>query len=142
MKKNLGGLFLLGSFAFATAQTIKFDQTVLDYGTVAPGSDGNRVFTFKNTGDKPLILSNVAPGCGCTTPEWSRDPIMPGKEGKIKVHYNTTPGQFKKPIDIFSNDPANGRVTLYIQGNVDANLKTQEVPASKAEKVKNELHKK
>ena len=121
MKKIIGGLMFLGAFAFASAQTITFDKTTIDYGTIPANADGNRVFTFKNTGDKPLILSNVQPGCGCTASEYTKEPILPGKKGEIKVHYNTaTVAPFKKTIDVFSNDPKSGRVTLYIQGTVVA----------------------
>lgn len=121
MKKLVGGLLLLGAFAFSSAQTITFEKTTLDYGTVKANSDGNRVFTFTNTGDKPLIISNVQPGCGCTASDWTKEPILPGKKGEIKVHYNTANlNAFKKTIDVFSNDPANGRVVLYIQGTVVA----------------------
>lgn len=121
MKKLLAGFAILGTVAFASAQTISFDNTVLDYGTIKPGSDGNRVFVVKNTGDKPLIISNVKPSCGCTTPEWSKEPILPGKTGQIKVHYNTTPGSFQKMIEVFTNDPVNSRSVIHIKGNVDAN---------------------
>lgn len=121
MKKLLAGFAILGTVAFASAQTISFDNTVLDYGTIKPGSDGNRVFVVKNTGDKPLIISNVKPSCGCTTPEWSKEPILPGKTGQIKVHYNTTPGPFQKMIEVFTNDPVNSRSVIHIKGNVDAN---------------------
>lgn len=121
MKKLVGSLLLLGAFAFSSAQTITFEKTTLDYGTVKANSDGNRVFTFTNTGDKPLIISNVQPGCGCTASDWTKEPILPGKKGEIKVHYNTANlNAFKKTIDVFSNDPANGRVVLYIQGTVVA----------------------
>ncbi len=121
MKKLVGGLLLFGAFAFSSAQTITFEKTTLDYGTVKANSDGNRVFAFTNTGDKPLIISNVQPGCGCTASDWTKEPILPGKKGEIKVHYNTaTVAPFKKTIDVFSNDPANGRVVLYIQGTVVA----------------------
>lgn len=127
MKKIIGGLMLFGTFAIASAQTISFDKTTIDYGTIPVNADGNRVFTFKNTGDKPLILSNVQPGCGCTASEWPKEPIMPGKSAQIKVHYNTASAMpFKKSIDVFSNDPVNGRVVLYIQGTVDGNAKAQE----------------
>ena len=121
MKKLLAGFAILGTVAFASAQTISFDNTVLDYGTIKPGSDGNRVFVVKNTGDKPLIISNVKPSCGCTTPDWSKEPILPGKTGQIKVHYNTTPGPFQKMIEVFTNDPVNSRSVIHIKGNVDAN---------------------
>ena len=121
MKKLVGGLLLLGAFAFSNAQTITFDKTTIDYGTVKANSDGNKVFTFTNTGDKPLIISNVQPGCGCTASDWTKEPILPGKKGEVKVHYNTaTVAPFKKTIDVFSNDPANGRIVLYIQGTVVA----------------------
>ena len=120
MKKIFAGFALLGTIAFASAQTITFDQTTLDYGTVKPGADGHRVFTIKNTGDKPLIISNVQPSCGCTTPEWSKDPILPGKTAQIKVGYNTgIKGSFNKVIEVFSNDAANSRSVLYIKGNVE-----------------------
>lgn len=121
MKKLVGGLLLFGAFAFSSAQTITFDKTTIDYGTVKANSDGNKVFTFTNTGDKPLIISNVQPGCGCTASDWTKEPILPGKKGEVKVHYNTANlNAFKKTIDVFSNDPKSGRVTLYIQGTVVA----------------------
>ena len=121
MKKLVGGLLLFGAFAFSSAQTITFEKTTIDYGTVKANSDGNKVFTFTKTGDKPLIISNVQPGCGCTASDWTKEPILPGKKGEVKVHYNTaTVAPFKKTIDVFSNDPKSGRVTLYIQGTVVA----------------------
>jgi hypothetical protein len=84
MKKLVGGLLLLGAFAFSNAQTITFEKTTIDYGTVKANSDGNKVFTFTNTGDKPLIISNVQPGCGCTASDWTKEPILPGKKEKLK----------------------------------------------------------
>lgn len=120
MKKIFAGLFLTASFAFASAQTISFDKTTVDYGTVKNGADGHRMFTVKNTGDKPLIISNVKASCGCTTPEWSQDPIMPGKTAQIKVGYNTTlTGAFTKIIEVYSNDAANSRSVINIKGTVE-----------------------
>lgn len=120
MKKIFAGLFLTASFAFATAQTISFDKTTYDYGTVKNGADGHTMFTVKNTGDKPLIISKVQASCGCTTPEWSQDPIMPGKTAQIKVGYNTTiVGPFTKIIEVYSNDPANSRSVINIKGTVE-----------------------
>lgn len=122
MKHLFAGIALLGTFALASAQTITFDRTTYEYGEIKPSSDGTRFFTVTNTGDKPLILSNVKPSCGCTTPEFSQDPILPGKSAKIKVGYNTAlNGQFNKMIEVFSNDPVNSRSVLYIKGNVDPN---------------------
>lgn len=120
MKKILAGLFMTGALAFASAQTISFDKTTFDYGNVKAGADGHRFFTVKNIGDKPLIISEVKPSCGCTTPEWSKDPILPGKTAQIKVGYNTgIKGAFNKLIEVYSNDPASNRTVLYIKGNVE-----------------------
>ena len=120
MKKIFAGLFLAGSFALASAQTISFDKTVYDYGTVKVGADGHRMFTVKNTGDKPLIISRVQASCGCTTPEWSQDPIMPGKTAQLKVGYDTKiAGPFTKIIEVYSNDGENSRSVITIKGNVN-----------------------
>lgn len=120
MKKIFAALFLTASLTFATAQTISFDKTTHDYGTVKNGADGHRMFTVKNTGDKPLIISKVQASCGCTTPEWSQDPIMPGKTAQLKVGYNTTiTGPFTKIIEVYSNDPENSRAVINIKGNVE-----------------------
>lgn len=138
MKKILAGLFLTASFAFASAQTISFDKTTWDYGTVKNGADGHRVFTVKNTGDKPLIISKVQASCGCTTPEWSQDPIMPGKTAQIKVGYNTTiVGAFTKIIEVYSNDTANSRSVINIKGIVDGgtNVQTAQMKATAVQQV-------
>lgn len=119
MKKIFSGIALLGVFAFASAQTITFDKEVIDYGKVAVGSDGSRVFTIKNTGDKPLIISNVQSSCGCTIPKWTNDPILPGKTGSITVTYDTKRiGPIQKVIQVSSNDPVNGNSVVHIKGEV------------------------
>lgn len=121
MKKLIAGLSLFGFAFFATAQTITFDKTTIDYGTVSQNSDGHREYIVTNTGDKPLIVSNVVPSCGCTTPEWTKDPILPGKSGKIKVLYNTAiVAPFQKIIEVYSNDPQNSRSVVHIKGTVVA----------------------
>lgn len=133
MKKVLAALFITATVGIASAQSISFDKTTMDYGTVKTGADGNRTFVVKNTGDKPLILSNVKPSCGCTVPDWSKDPIMPGKTSEIKVHYNTKiNGKFTKQIEVFSNDPNSSRSVLTITGTVDPNA--QEKILTPAEK--------
>lgn len=120
MKKIFAVLSLTASFAFATAQTISLDKTTLDYGTVAYGSEGHRIFTIKNTGNKPLLISRVQASCGCTTPEWSPNPIMPGKTAPLKVGYNTTiAGPFTKIIEVYSNDAENSRTIINIKGTVE-----------------------
>lgn len=150
MKNLIAGIAFFGTFALASAQTITFDKTTFDYGTIKPNANGTRFFTVTNTGDKPLILSNVKPSCGCTTPEFSQDPIMPGKSAKIKVGYNTAlNGPFNKIIEVFSNDPANSRSVIYIKGDVNVNAPEpkpltaeEQKKAAKAEKKAAKLAKK
>ncbi|TCN70260.1 DUF1573 domain-containing protein [Acetobacteroides hydrogenigenes] len=75
-------------------------------------------FEFKNTSKVPLILTSVSASCGCTTPEWPREPILPGKTGKIKVTYNSQIiGAFTKLIYVYSNASTN-MVTLTIKGEI------------------------
>ena len=139
MKKLFAGLFLTASFAFAGAQTISFDKTTYDYGTVKNGADGHRMFVVKNTGDKPLIISKVQASCGCTTPEWSQDPIMPGKTAQLKVGYNTTiTGPFTKIIEVYSNDEANSRSVITIKGTVEETDNVA-VPSEAATEVVSEI---
>ncbi len=100
------------------APEIKFNKEVHDYGSILKGADGNCTFTFTNTGKEPLILSNVRSSCGCTVPTWTKDPILPGKTGKIDVHYDTNRlGQIAKQITVTSN-AKNATVVLNIKGNI------------------------
>jgi hypothetical protein len=101
-------------------ETIVFDKLVHDYGTIRQGSDGNCVFTFTNKGDKPLVLNNVSASCGCTVPQWPREPIPPGGKGEIKVKYDTNiAGSFNKSITVHSN-ASNNMVRLSVKGQVTA----------------------
>ncbi len=98
---------------------IVFAEKVHNYGTIQKGGDGNCEFTFTNTGDEPLILSNVRASCGCTTPSWTQKPVMPGKTGTIKVRYNTNNvGGFTKTVTVTSNAVNDSRLVLTIKGNV------------------------
>jgi len=65
-----------------------------------------------------MVITNVAASCGCTTPDWTRDPIMPGGEGFVKATYNAaSPGAFNKTVTVTSNIE-NGFVQLFIKGEV------------------------
>jgi hypothetical protein len=97
---------------------IKFDSQVHDYGTLYQGADGSCSFTFKNTGDEPLILSSVRSSCGCTVPKWPKDPILPGQTSSIQVTYDTKRlGTISKQITVVSNatEPS---LVLNIKGNI------------------------
>lgn len=129
MKKIFATISLvLFVFFAANAQTaaksdgpeIKFDKMEHDYGTITKGSDGSCVFKFKNIGNEVLVISDVRKSCGCTTPTWSKEPILPGQSGEIKVGYNTENiAPFSKTITVISN-AVNATVTLTIKGNVVA----------------------
>lgn len=98
---------------------IAFTQQEHDYGTIQKGGDGNCEFTFTNNGNEPLILSNVKASCGCTVPTWTKEPVMPGKNGTIKVRYNTNNvGPIQKTITVTSNAVDNPRIVLKIKGQV------------------------
>jgi hypothetical protein len=123
-------LFILSFLSFLTiglyaqenqvvkTDSIIFDKIAFDYGTIEQGSDGSCEFNFTNKGMVPLILNNVHASCGCTIPEWPKEPIEPGKKGVIKVKYNTNIiGSFSKSITVYSN-AKNAQVVLLIRGNV------------------------
>lgn len=102
----------------ASPDSIVFEKLVHDYGTIAQDSDGYCEFKFTNKGQSPLILSNVSSSCGCTVPNWPKDPILPGAAGTIKVKYDTKRvGNFNKSITVNSN-AINSMVLLRITGNV------------------------
>jgi hypothetical protein len=94
-----------------------------DFGKVAEGPVAEHIFEFKNIGKEPLIISNCNASCGCTTPEWNKEPILPGKKGKITVRYNTQGrvGPIAKSVYVTSNaalDEGKDRYELYIKGEV------------------------
>ncbi len=97
---------------------IEFKSEVIDYGTIDKGSDGVRTFEFTNTGNAPLIISNVKSSCGCTVPEKPKGPIMPGETGEIKVKYDTNRvNPIRKTITVMSN-AERPNIALKIKGLV------------------------
>jgi hypothetical protein len=124
------GLILASSFISlnATAQVevskgakIKFNKEVHDYGTVKYGGDGACTFEFTNEGNEALVISNAKGSCGCTVPEWPKEPIAPGASASIKVKYDTNrPGAINKSVTITSNavNVESGIVTVRIKGEV------------------------
>jgi hypothetical protein len=108
------------SSAKSEEAAIKFETTEHDYGTIPYKGDGTFEFVFKNTGKTPLVLKNVRSSCGCTVPEWPKEPINKGEEGKIKVSYNTRiSGTFTKSISVYSN-VGEAPVVLVIKGKVES----------------------
>lgn len=111
---------LLGQQAVAqTGAKIDFNKETHDYGTIKNGADGSCVFEFKNTGDSPLIISNAKGSCGCTVPEWPKEPIAPGAKGSIKVKYDTMrTGEINKSVTITSNAVNAADKVVFIKGTV------------------------
>jgi hypothetical protein len=128
MKKALLSLVVLfvASVAMNTAiaqietgAKIEFSKDTHDYGTVKYGADGTCTFEFKNTGNEPLIISTAKGSCGCTVPEWPKEPIAPGAKGTIIVKYDTKrPGAINKSVTITSNAVNEPTKVIRIKGNV------------------------
>ena len=88
------------------APVITFDSATCRFGTLAVGEKFTHTFRFTNTGKSPLIIAQVNPSCGCTTPkDWPTDPIAPGAEGQITVEFNSTgnSGQVDKSVSLVTN---------------------------------------
>ncbi|MGV3611269.1 MAG: DUF1573 domain-containing protein [Fluviicola sp.] len=95
----------------ASSTSMKIDKEVHDFGKIMTGSENQCTFTVTNTGDKPLILSDVKASCGCTTPSKPEGPIAPGKSDKIEVGFKPNgPGASEKTITITAN--TNPRITV------------------------------
>ena len=128
MKKTVALLAIVFISSFGFAQNgpkieFKAKDNTIDYGTTTKNKDnGIRTFEFTNTGDAPLIITNVLSTCGCTVPTKPEAPIMPGKTGKIEIKYNMAPGPIRKTITVESNavNVESGRVALKIKGEVIA----------------------
>ena len=109
----------LVSMAQSNGPVMTFEEKTHDFGTIKE-ADGpvSHTFEFTNTGNEPLVIINVNASCGCTRPEYSKEPIKPGKKGKIKVTYNPAgrPGEFSKDVKIRTN--GNKRPILKITGTV------------------------
>ncbi len=100
--------------------SISFDNSVHDFGNIKE-SEGvvTHKFEFTNTGNEPLIIQRVTTSCGCTTPGWTKEPVMPGEKGFVSAAYNPAnrPGKFNKSITVQTNS-ATPSMRLNITGNV------------------------
>ena len=96
-----------------------FDKTFHDFGQIAQGTPQQTVFTFTNTGDAPLIITDATSSCGCTIPDYPKNtPIAPGQQGKMVVNFNGSgQNQVTKTINVQANT-ANGSELLKIQAFV------------------------
>jgi hypothetical protein len=111
MKKYLLFLLLFVSVLSVQAQSgskgavISFKEKSIDFGDITQGDRVEHVFIFENTGDTPLVISNVAVTCGCTAPNWPKQPIAPGAKGELKVVFNSAGkmGAQNSVVRVYSN---------------------------------------
>ncbi len=99
---------------------VAFDEVEYDFGTVAEGEKVKHVYKFKNTGSEPLVLSNAVGSCGCTVPEWPREPIAPGASAEIMVEFNSQgkAGDRNQKVTVTANtNPA--QTVLSLKGKVE-----------------------
>lgn len=113
------------------ATTVNFSETEFDFGTVEMGEKVEHIYKFTNTGKEPLTISNAKGSCGCTVPQWPKEPIAPGEEGEILVVFDTKnkPNKQTKTVTITANtEPAQS--FLKITGFVEGELPKPAAPAN------------
>ena len=128
MKKLLFVFAFLFVATFANAQgVIKFTKETHEFGKVEEGVQASHTFEFTNTGTAPVVISNAQPSCGCTTPDWTKEPVMPGKTGFVKASFNSSgrPGNFNKNITVISNSET-PQIALTIKGEVISKAAAEE----------------
>ena len=100
---------------------IKFDKTTHNFGTFSEKEPKVTCsFTYTNVGDQPLVINQAVASCGCTVPEYTKEPVKAGEKGEIKVTYNGAgkfPGHFKKSITVRTNGAVE-MTRLYIEGDM------------------------
>ncbi|MEN4758826.1 DUF1573 domain-containing protein [Chryseobacterium sp. C39-AII1] len=85
--------------------SIALSESNFDFGNIKKGDKVEHVYEVTNTGTNPLVISEVKPGCGCTAPDFTKDPILPGKKGKITLHFDSSnfDGNVSKFADVYAN---------------------------------------
>ena len=100
-----------------------FDTEVFDFGTIKQGDKVQHDFKFTNSGHSDLVITDAKGSCGCTVPEYPKDPIKPGESGVIKVKFDShgKSGQHSKSVTLFCNVEQGNKV-LNIKANIEAPL--------------------
>lgn len=126
--KNTFILFaiIIGFISFTAMQTdnkpdFKFDKETHDFGKIPQGKPVSYDFSFTNTGEEPLIITNTETTCGCTVSKYTTTPVLKGQKGTVTVTFNAASVQpsFAKAVTIKSNARTPSKV-LYIKGEVTA----------------------
>ncbi|HVX51354.1 MAG TPA: DUF1573 domain-containing protein [Chitinophagaceae bacterium] len=111
-------------FDTANFTSIQWLDSIKDFGEVTQGEKVKIVFQFVNTGDKPLYLAEVKPGCGCTLADYTKSAVLPGKEGEITAEYDSNHGfpnqPVRKTISVTCNARNKTHSTLVFTGTVKA----------------------
>lgn len=109
--------------AAAMKPIIKFSDTLHNFGHIREGEVVSYEFSFTNTGKSPLIITTASGSCGCTVPDYPKEPIVPGQSATLKVTFNSSgkSGHQEKSVTLTTNTLA-GREMLYIQAEVDKKL--------------------
>ncbi len=98
---------------------LKFDKKTIDFGTAKLNKPVTVEFVFTNISDQPVIIQSAQPSCGCTTPEWTKEPVLPGKKGKVKATYNAAAlGPVTKTVFV-NFKGIQGTMELYLKGKVE-----------------------
>lgn len=123
---------LFAANAFQGGPEITFNKEIHDFGTVEQYGNTTCTFEFKNTGTAPLIISNAKGSCGCTVPEWPKNPIAPGETGVITVRYdNKRIGPINKSVTITSNAVNAPTKTIRIKGHINKKPQESTMPVQK-----------
>ena len=111
--------------------TVVYETDVHDFGTLKVGDNGTCEFKFTNTGKVPLIITGAKGSCGCTVPDWPKEPILPGQSNVIKATYDTKRvGAFTKTVTVTSNDKEVNKI-LTIKGVVEGENPNANMPFKK-----------
>lgn len=116
----------------ADSPAMTFEETTWDFGTIQDGDVVKHTYTFTNTGKSPLIIQNATAQCGCTVPQWPREPIAPGQKGEIQVEFNSKgkAGVQSKSVTITANtQPEITQVML--KGVVESGVASMKGPMKK-----------
>lgn len=130
MKKIFVILFVFSSLSVFSQQkeaTASWSKTRHNFGEVKEeGGNVKHKFTFTNTGDKPVVITNVHASCGCTSSDYTKNPVLPGKTGYVEASFNPLhrPGTFTKTLSVTTNTSSPNTI-LYITGNVLPRPKTK-----------------
>lgn len=125
MKKAVLILFALAVYTVMFAQNdgaqLSWDKSSYDFGEVTVGDRVEHTFKFSNTGNEPLMITNVTTQCGCTAPRgWPRDPIQPGRSGEITLVFDSTGkfGRVNKVATVMSNAANKDGGQILLSGNI------------------------